>query len=72
MEYGVWIPVQAIRFNKDGTISLKLERLQNPWRVMVKDGKRWVDSGEGPWDKKQDAIDFARAEVGVPYKVVKR
>ena len=76
--YNTWIPVAAVRFNDDGSVSLKTESrttricLENPWHIMVKDGSHWVDSGEGPWDRKQDAVDFARAEVGVTYKIVKR
>lgn len=27
---------------------------------------------EGPWHSREDAEDFARCEVGVPWKVVKR
>jgi hypothetical protein len=49
--------------------------MKNPaWHVMVREPgeKKWEDSGEGPWDKKSEALEFARAEVGVPYKVVQK
>jgi hypothetical protein len=29
----------------------------------------FVDCGEGPWDKADDADFFARAEVGLPYQI---
>jgi hypothetical protein len=32
----------------------------------------WTDSGEGPWDRQGDALDFAEAEVGVESKVVEK
>jgi hypothetical protein len=34
------------------------------------EGQRWHDVGEGPWDNQQDAIDFANAEVGLPWIVI--
>ena len=40
--------------------------------VYVKDEGRWRDSGEGPWDNRADAVDFANAEVGVKWKIVRK
>jgi hypothetical protein len=30
----------------------------------------WHDSGEGPWETLEGALDFAKNEVGVPWMVV--
>ena len=32
---------------------------------------RWEDSGEGPFDTRADATEFAQAEVGLRWKVEK-
>ncbi len=38
-------------------------------RCEVADG--YTDCGDGPWDAEQDALDFAHAEVGVAWDVVR-
>ena len=40
------------------------------YRIFVLDDGRWVDTGEGPWEVYGDALLFARAEVGLPWRVV--
>jgi hypothetical protein len=43
----------------------------NEYRVLlVGDNGRWRDSQEGPWDTAESAINFADAEVGMPWVVV--
>jgi hypothetical protein len=34
-----------------------------------KPAKNYVDSGEGPFNSKREAQDFADAEVGVPFQI---
>ena len=36
----------------------------------IKDGGRWTKSPEGPWSSLQQAVDFAKAETGLPWKIV--
>lgn len=50
------------------------ERKRNGWGMMrrqvaVPDG--WNDTGEGPWAVKSQAELFAKAEVGIEYRIVK-
>lgn len=42
------------------------------YRIVVKDGRRWTDLGEGPWRRFENALDYANAEVGLPWKIQKR
>lgn len=35
-------------------------------------GQEWRDCGEGPFENEQDARDFAEAECGVEWRVVRR
>lgn len=36
---------------------------------VLRDGA-WVDCGEGPWDSYEQALEFAKAEIGVEYRII--
>ena len=39
--------------------------------ILIRDDEiGWHDCGEGPWDKWDDALTFARNEVGIPWVIV--
>ena len=39
------------------------------YRIEVFDNGTWQDSGEGPWDSRWDAENFATSEVGVQWRI---
>jgi hypothetical protein len=39
------------------------------WSILLGGVARWGDCGEGPWDDEGDAVAFAEAEVGRPWRV---
>ena len=41
------------------------------WDEIEEGVSRWMDTSEGPWETKAAALEFARAEVGLPWIVAR-